>query len=344
MDRPTAAGPEGAAVSLLGVSIYMPEQVEPAEAIAAQAGLPRAVVETKFGLKGKRKAGPDEHVSDMAVKAARPLLELVDPSTIDAVIYFGSPHKDYYVWLAAPKIQHELGLTAATAFEVSAVSAGCPIGLSVARSMLAADPSLRNVLLVGASRESYLIEYSNVRSRFMFNFGDGAAAALLGRGPGKGQVLATAAISDGSFHEFVRVPAGGSRHPASPETIAGRMHYLDVTDPAAMKERLDPVSAQRFIHVARAAAERSGCRPDEIRFIGMLHTKRSLFDQVMAALGIPPERQVYLDEYGHMSAIDPLVALYEAERRNLLAPGDLAVLLSAGTGYTWAATAIRWGP
>lgn len=344
MDRQTTASAGPPAVSLLGVSVYMPDRVEPAEAIAEQAGLPREVVEAKFGLKAKRRAAPDEHVSDMAVRAARPLLDLVDPAAIDAVIYFGSPHKDYYVWMAAPKIQHELGLSSATAFEVAAVSAGCPIALNVARSLLIANPALRNVLLVGASRESYLIDYGNVRSRFMFNFGDGAAAALVGRGPGKARVLATAAVTDGSFHDFVRVPAGGSRHPASHETVAGRMHCFDVTDPAAMKERLDPVSAQRFIGVARAAAEQSGFRPEEIRFVGMLHTKRSLFDQVMAALGISPERQVYLDEYGHMSAIDPLVALYEAERRALLAPGDLAVLLSAGTGYTWAATAIRWGP
>ncbi|OTA41990.1 MAG: hypothetical protein A6D92_02350 [Symbiobacterium thermophilum] len=116
----------------------------------------------------------------------------MDPAAIDAVIYFGSPHKDYYVWMAAPKIQHELGLSSATAFEVAAVSAGCPIALNVARSLLIANPALRNVLLVGASRESYLIDYRNVRSRFMFNFGDGAAAALVGRGPGKARVLATA--------------------------------------------------------------------------------------------------------------------------------------------------------
>jgi 3-oxoacyl-[acyl-carrier-protein] synthase III len=330
-------------VGIVAVNIYMPQQEESGAEIAALAGLPRAVVEQKFGVRRKRRAAPDEHVSDMAVKAARPLLSVVPPDEIDAVIYFGSPHKDYAVWLAAPKIQYELGITGALAFEVGAVSVGCPVAMNVARSMLLANPQLRNILLVGASKESTLIDYGNARSRFMFNFGDGAAAALLQRGYAHNTVLETAAFSDGSFHEFVRVPAGGTKHPASPATLEQGLHCLDVSDPGAMKQRLDPVSAERFIRVARQAAERSGFPPEQIRFVAMLHTKRSLFDQVMDALGVPPERQVYLDEYGHMSAIDPLVALDEASRRQLLSPGDLVILLSAGTGYTWAATAVRWG-
>lgn len=330
-------------VGILGFNVYMPAEDETSADIAAQAGLSREVVEEKFGLIRKRKAAPDEHVSDMAVKAARPLLSLVPPDEIDAVIYFGSPHKDYPVWMAAPKIQYELGARKAVAFEVGAVSVGCPIVMNVARSMLLANPSWRNILMAGASKESMLLDYSNARSRFMLNFGDGAAAALLQRGYGHNVVLETAAITDGSFHDFVRVPAGGSKLPASHESVAARMHYLDVSDPKAMKEGLDPVSADRFIAVARQAAERSGFRPEQIHFVSMLHTKRSLFDQVMDALGVPDERRVYLSEYGHMSAIDPLVGLDEAVRRRILSPGDLVILLSAGTGYTWAATALLWG-
>jgi len=330
-------------VGLRAFNIYMPAQEETAAEIAARSGLPEAVVREKLGIQRKHRAGADEHVSDLAVKAARPLLSQVDPDEIDAVIYFGSPYKDYPVWMAAPKIQHELGLRLAVAFEVAAVSVGCPIALSVARSMLLANPRMRSILLVGASREGELIDYGNHRSRFMFNFGDGAAAAVLQRGYEHNVVLETAALTDGSFHDYVKVPAGGSKLPASEATVRDRLHFLDVTDPAEMKQRLDPVSFERFVAVAREAVVQSGHRPEEIRFVAMLHTKRSLFDQVMAALGVPSERRVYLDQYGHMSAIDPLVALHEAVRRELLAPGDLVVLLSAGTGYTWGATALRWG-
>lgn len=330
-------------VGIRGYNVYMPEGSDDAAQIGLKAGIPTEVVADKFGLKRKHIAAPDEHVSDMCVTAARPLLSLVDPEEIDAVIYFGSPHKDYPVWTAAPKIQHELGATRAVAFDITAVSMGCPIAMNVARSMLLASPHMRNILLVGASKESTLIDYNNARSRFMFNFGDGAAAALLQRGYTRNIVLETAAISDGSFHDFVKVPAGGSKIPASIRTVEEGLHSLDVSDPAEMKQRLDPISARMFLQVARQAVERSGYRPDQLRFVSMLHTKRSLFDQIMEELGIPPERRVYLDEYGHMSAIDPLVALHEAEQRQILNQGDLVVLLSAGTGYSWAATALIWG-
>lgn len=330
-------------VGIVDFNVYLPDGYESSDEIAARAGLTREVVEEKLGLLRKPRAAAGEHVSDMAVRAARPLLAGVPAEEIDAVVYFGSPHKDYPVWLAAPKIQHELGAHRAVAFEVSAVSAGLPIALDVTRSLLTSNPHLRTALLVGASKESSIIDYGNPRSRFMFNFADGAAAALLRRGHPRNAVLATAALTDGSFHDFVKMPAGGTDRPASRETVDDRLHFMDVSDPAEMKRRLDPVSADRFLHVARLAAERSGFTPADVRFVGMLHTKRSLFERVMDAFSIPRERRVYLEEQGHMSAIDPLVALAEGRRRGLLSSGDLVVLLSAGTGYTWAATALRWG-
>lgn len=330
-------------VGIVDFNMYMPAGRETSADLARATGIPEELVEAKLGLRQKHRAGPDEHVSDMCIKAARPLLAHVPPDEIDLVVYTGSPHKDYPVWLAAPKIQHELGATRAVAFEVHGVSAGLPLTLDAVRSLLLKNPHYRTALLVGASKEGSIIDYGNVRSRFMFNFGDGAVAAVLRRGYSANVVMATAAITDGSFHDFVRMPAGGTVAPPSVETVKAGLHAMDVTDPLALKERLDPVSGPNLIEVAREAARRSGCRPEDIRFVAMLHTKRSLFDEVMGALGVPPERQVYLSDYGHMSALDPLVALAEARQRGLLRAGDLVILLSAGTGFTWAATAVRWG-
>mgnify|MGYP001764447807 CR=1 FL=1 len=80
----------------------------------------------------------------------------------------------------------------------------------------------------------------------------------------------------------------------------------------------------------------------DLDFLAVLHTKRSLFDALLRALGLEERQSFYLQDYGHMSAIDPFVSLSEAERRGQLRRGHLAVALSAGTGYSWAATAIRW--
>jgi 3-oxoacyl-[acyl-carrier-protein] synthase-3 len=333
-------------VGIAGLGIYLPERVMTADEVAAASGIPVEVIRTKFGLHQKRiadVAGKGETASMMAAEAGRRALQDagVDPEEVDAIIYFGSMHKDYYVWLAAPRIQELLGARRAYAFELSGASAGLPVALKVARSLMLADPSLHHVLLAAASTESMLIDYTNARARFMFNFGDGAAACVLRRGHPHHIVLESALFTDGRFAEFVRVPAGGSLLPPSFETIERRQHYLDVTDPARMKEMLDPVTRERFVRVIREALVRSGCH--RLDFLVPLHTKRSLFQALLSDLGLIESQAIYLSNYGHLSAADPLLGLYLARQGGRLHDGDIVVLVSAGTGYSWGATVIRWG-
>lgn len=331
-----------ASVGIIAISTYFPACYQTSRAIAEATGIPQDIIYQKFGLRGKHVAGPDEHVTDMSVKAARPLLDGLDPLEVGAVIYFGSAHKDYYLWSCAPRVAHALGLRHAFAMELMATSACGPLALKVAKDMLAADPSLRTILLVGASRESYILNYRNHRARFTFNFADGAAAALIRRGEEGHQILASAAITDGSFANDVLVPAGGSVHPPSMDTIERQMHYLDVPDPQGMKARLDPISLRNFVEVVRRAVELSGFTLQDVNFLAPLHVKRSLFKTLLQALRLEEHQSFYLEDFGHMSAIDPFVVMSEADRLGRLRKGDLVVALSAGTGYTWAATAIRW--
>jgi len=328
-------------VGLAATAAYLPDAWMTAAEIGAASGIPEQVLVEKFGLRGKHIAGPDEHVSDMAVEAASRLLGQhdLDPAEIDVVLYYGSMWKDYPVWQAAPWIAHRLGCEGAYALEYSNVSCGTPVALRLARNFLLAEPELRNVLLVAACRESYLIDYGNERSRFMFNFGDGAVAGLLTR-DAPHELLGAHAITDGSFALQVKVPAGGSVEPASAESVAARRHYLDVADPAQMKGGLDEVSLPNFVAAARGALERSDARLEDVAYLCGIHMKRSMHEAILEALGIG--RAAYLDDTGHMSGVDPLLALDRAARAGELAEDDLVLLLAAGTGYTWAATVIRW--
>lgn len=331
-------------VSLVGTAAYLPDRWLPASELAGLSGIPEAVLVERFGLRGKHIAAPDEHVSDMAVTAATRLLDElgVPAASLDAVVYFGSSFKDYPVWQAAPRIAHRLGADRAFALELDYVSCGAPVAVRVVRDLLRAEPDLRRVLAVAASRESYLLDYANARTRFMFNFGDGAVAALF-EGDGTERLVAGAhMITDGSFSLDVKVPAGGSAEPASVATVAARRHMLDVPDPASMKERLDPVSVGNFVEAARRAAEASGASLGEVALLCGIHMKRSIHEAICAGLGVPPDRAVYLDDTGHMSGVDPLLGLDRAWRAGRIEAGDLVLLLAAGTGYTWAAACIRW--
>jgi len=328
-------------IGVRATASYLPEQWLTAAEIGQASGIPEAVIVEKFGIRGKHIAAADEHVSDMSVEAASRLLaeQGLDPAEIDVVLYYGSMWKEYPVWQAAPWIAHRLGCTNAYALEYANVSCGTPVALRLARNFLLAEPKLRNVLLVAACRESYLIDYTNERSRFMFNFGDGAVAGLLTR-DGDHELCGAHAITDGSFALQVKVPAGGSVEPASAESVAGRRHYLDVADPAQMKGGLDEVSLPNFVAAARGALASCGASESDVAYLCNIHMKRSMHEAIVGELGSP--RAAYLDDTGHMSGVDPLLALDRISRADELEAGDLVLLLAAGTGYTWAATAIRW--
>lgn len=333
-------------IGLAATAGYLPERLFSAADVAAASGIPEDVVRDKFGLTSKHVAAPDEHVSDLAVEAARRLLaeQELDAGEIDVVLYYGSTWKDYAVWQAAPWIAHRLGCRRAYALEYDNVSMGTPVALRLAKALLVAEPELSNVLLVGACRESYLLDYGNERSRFMFNFGDGAVAGLLARDNGRNELLGSHAVTDGSFALQVKVPAGGSVDPASLESVRGRRHFLDVADPGRMKDGLDAVSLPNFVAAAEGALERSGLGLADVSYLCGIHMKRSMHLALLDALGLGVERAAYLDDTGHMSGVDPLFALDRAVRAGEVLDGDVVLLLAAGTGYTWAASVLRWGP
>jgi len=330
------------AIGIVSTGVYFPPQTENAESLAKKTGIPEEIIKEKFGLYEKHVADDDTHASDLAIRAAQAGLEGFDPLKIDVVIYFGSPHKDYPVWSAANKIQHELGAKNAYAFETMNVSANFPITLKVAKDMLLADPSIDYILLAGGCKESTLIDYANVRSRFMFNFADGGAAAIISRKAESNRILGAGFVTDGSFHHFVKVPAGGTVRPATEETVKNRLHYIDVTDPQAMKELLDPVSVRNFVTAIEKAVANSGRKVSDIDWILPLHTKRSMFLELLSRLGLKEEQAIYLDHHGHMSALDPLIGFHFLKQSKPLKPGDLIVMVSAGTGYTWSAAAVEW--
>ncbi len=326
-------------VSLAATAGYLPDRWMTAAEVGERSGIPENVVIEKFGLRGKHIAAEDEHVSDLSVRAAASLLveSEIDPERIDVVMYFGSMWKDYGVWQAAPWIAHRIGATRAYAVEYDNVSCGTPVVLSLARDMLLAENELRTILVVAACRESYLLDYGNERSRFMFNFGDGAVAGLLVKDGGRNELLGCHGITDGSFSLQVKVPSGGSVAPN------GGYRFLDVADPAAMKDGLDEVSLENFVAAARGAVERSGASLAEIGYLCGIHMKPSMHRALLEELGLDESRAAYLDDTGHMSGVDPLFALDRAARAGALTEGELVLLLAAGTGYTWAASVVRWG-
>ena len=236
-----AEEPLVSAVGLAATATYLPERWMTAAEIGEASGIPEQVIVEKFGLRGKHIAAGDEHVSDMAVEAAssgcwRRAARSGRRSTSSSTT--ARSWKEYPVWQAAPWIAHRLGCNERLRARVRERLVR-DAGRAAARAGTSSSPSpeLRNVLLVAACRESYLIDYANERSRFMFNFGDGAVAGLLTRDGG-----ARALRLPRDHGRLVLAPGegAGGRLASSPrrvESVAARRHFLDVADPAQMKER-----------------------------------------------------------------------------------------------------------
>lgn len=333
-------------IGIAATGIYLPHQRQTAADLSAQTGIPESILIEKMGIRSKYLAGPDDMPSAMAARAATQALERagVAPDAVDLIIYHGSEYKDYFVWSAAAHIQHRIGATRAYAYEIYALCAGTPVALNAARSQMQSDPSLQHVLLVSAARENDLVDPQNTTTRFMLNFAGGGSALLLRRGETTNQVLASSILVDGSFSENVIMPGGGCRNPTTPQTVAQGLHMLDVFNMDDMRERLGALSLPNFVRVIQEAVARSGARDEEIAMLIITHMKPSFHRDILNALGLRPEQSLYLEEFGHMQSVDQPLGLHMAAERGLVRDGDLVVLAGAGTGYTWGATAIRWGP
>ena len=222
------------------------------------------------------------------------------------------------------------------------MSAGFNTALKTAKDMLVADPFLQNILLVAGSKESSLVDPVNPRTRFMLDFGDGGAAMLIRKGYEENVILESFLYTDGSLYPHVKVPVWGFALPCT-ETLSRDKRFLDVFNFEAMKDKLNTVSANNFIRVIKEALVRSGYPEGSPDFLALLHMKPSVFKYILDRLGLKEDQSVYLENFGHISSVDIVISLYEGLRLQRVREGDLVVMASAGTGYTWGANVIKWG-
>jgi 3-oxoacyl-[acyl-carrier-protein] synthase III len=332
-------------IGIVSTGTYLPDKYMSGKEIAELAGIPTHIVEEKMGIKKKHVPGPNDHTCEMGIIAAKQAIDRagISPLEIDVVIYIGEEHKEYPLWTAGIKLQEAVGALNAWAFDVALRCGTTVMSLKVAKSLMMADPTIKTVLLAGGYRNVDFIDYQNPRTRFMFNLGAGGGAILLKKDHNENVLLETELITDGSFSEDVVVVSGGTKHPITKEAIEKRLNKLDVLDPEGMKQRLEQKSMHNFIKVIRESVRKSGYKEEEISYIAMLHMKKSAHEYVLKELGLSQDQSIYLEEYGHIGQIDQILSLELALNEGKVKEGDLVVFVSAGIGYAWGASAIKWG-
>ncbi|MCU0510614.1 MAG: 3-oxoacyl-ACP synthase [Anaerolineae bacterium] len=338
--------PENLSVGIVSVGTYVPEPVMTAADIAAASGIDEWVIREKFGITQKHVPGPDDHTNAMAIWAAQDCLSRseIPADEIDVVLCTTEEWKEYLLWTAGIKLAQEIGATRAWAIDVQMRCGTTIAALKMAKDMMIADPDVNTVLIAGGYRNGDLIDYRNPRTSFMYNLGAGAGALLLRKGWPKNHVLGSHLMTDGAMSEHVIVPASGTKQFPTDEARAKGLFFLDLVEPEAMKNRLNAVSMDNWMHCIDEALRKSGgLTREDVRFLNVLHMKPSAHKDMLQRLGLREEQSVYLSEYGHIGQQDAMFSIMEGLKQGRLKDGDVMAIVAAGIGYAWGAACVRWG-
>ena len=334
-------------VGLESWGIYLPKERHTSDYIAKQTGIPKDIIEEKFGLKSKTVPGAEDHTVAMGAKASLLALERanINANDIDLIIWAGEVYAERPMMTYGIKLQQLLGNpTKPWAFDINQRCGTFLVGMLLAKSLIQTNPKIKRVLVASGYRNSDLINYKNQRSRFMISLAASGVAAIIRADYQINEILGISTISDGRFADDVYVPAGGTIEPISAEAIEQDLIYLDVPDPEGLKERLDKFSMDSFVKVIDNALEQSGYTREDIDYLALLHMKRSAFEYVAKAVGVDPYKQaIYLENIGHNGQNDGIISLEYGIRSGKIKDGDIVVLTAAGIGWAWNAGVIRWG-
>lgn len=338
---------ESVSVGIAAIGSYIPEGVETSREMAEKSGFPEFVFTDRIGIRQKSIASPEEHTSDLGVKAALDALERaqVRPEEIGLVLFCGCAYYDYGVWSPAARIQHQIGASNAFAYEVKNGCNGGNLGLHLASRHLLADPDLEYALVVCSDLFSRLVNYQDERLISMFPGGDGATAAVLRKGHPGNRILSYSGISDGSLVDAVRVPGGGTRQAAgdTKSVPTGRASYWQIDDPERLAAVFSDLYLKNYVRVVQEAVGKCGRSVPEIDFLFTNQVKKSTHEAIFAALGLSSEKTCRTMElYGHQACSDTLLGLAKSLEAGRIEEGHLVVLASSGIGFHWAATVVQY--
>ncbi len=293
-----------------------------------------AKMEEGSGIRTRWYAPEGWATSDVALPAARQALERAGLSPLDLdLIVLGTDSPDYISPATSVVLQGKLGAKNAGTFDVGCACASYPTGLSIAAGLVAANPGLKNVLVLGVYLMHRLADPMDPMSFF---YGDGAGAAILQPREEPGFV-ASAMQADGAYAKFWGIFAGGTAEPASEEAVrAGRTRVK-------MVERYPPeINHEGWPRLVRQLAKNGGFALTDIDLVIFTQVRKPSIDLVMADLGLPMSRtHTVMEKWGYTGSACIGMALDDAREAGKAGPGDLVVLIGSGVGYNQAGVAFR---
>jgi 3-oxoacyl-[acyl-carrier-protein] synthase-3 len=321
---------------IAGIGVYVPERVLTNAQLEEMVDTNHEWILTRCGIHERHIATPEQATSDLAVLAADRALENAGlaPEELDLIIV-ATNTPDMFFPSTACLVQDRIGAGKAGAFDLAAGCAGFICALAVGCQFITAGSS-RYVLVVGADNLSKFVNWED-RSTCVL-FGDAAGAVVLGPAREGSGFINFKLRADGSGGPLLKLPAGGSRLPASRETVENKLHYIQMNGREVFKFAVRVMS-----EVTEEVLSAGGLGKNDLDFFIPHQANIRIINAAARRLELPPEKiLVNVDRYGNTSTASIPLALEEALRGGRIKEGDNIVLAGFGAGLTWAAALLRW--
>lgn len=323
-------------VKIAGTGSYIPQRVLTNADLERMVATSDEWISTRTGIKERRIADENEAASDLAYHAARRALKdaHVKPEDLDMIIV-ATITPDMIFPATACILQERLGARKVAAFDLEAACSGFLYGLTVGNQFIATG-MYDTILVVASETLSKIVDWQDRNTCVIF--ADGAGAAVIGPSSDSSRIISTYLGADGGGADLVKVPAGGSRLPASFQTVQNRQHYMKMKGNELFK-----TAVKAMIHAIYASLEEGNLKSSDVDYFIPHQANMRIIDAVVKKVGLSQEKvHINLEQCGNMSAASVAVGLDEAVRREKIKKGDKVLLTCFGGGVTWASMVIEW--
>ncbi len=328
---------------ILGTGHYVPEQVLSNAELEKRVDTSDEWIRTRTGIRERRVAAEGEFSSDLAAKAGARAIEAagISPDDIDLLIV-GTVTGDQPLPATAMYVKRKIGLRKdCPGFDLAAACAGFVYGLAVGDQFIRGGGA-KYVLVIGVELLSRFLDFSDRTTCVLF--GDGAGAAVIGpsshaRADGaSAELLSTHIYADSELADALTIPAGGSKRPATPATVAERMHYVHMDGRQIFKFAVKALSS-----ASQVALDANNLQASDVAWVVPHQANTRILEAVGDRVGIAMDRfYMNIDRYGNTSSASAPIALDEAVRDGSIQKGQHVLVCALGGGIAWGSALIRW--
>lgn len=323
-------------VGIIGTGSYLPKKILTNFDIAKMVDTNDEWIVSRTGIKERRIASKEEASSDLAYEAAIAALDnaKISANQLDLIIV-STITPDYLMPSTASILQDRLGANKAAAFDLSAACTGFLYGITTAAQFIKTG-LYKYVLVIGVDTLSKITDWTDRNTCVLF--GDGAGAAILGQVEDGYGFLSYDLGSDGSGGDLLIQKAGGSRTPATKDTVESKLHFMQMNGPEVFK-----FAARIMEQSSNSVIKKAGLNKEDINYLIPHQANIRIINYAKDKLHLNEEKVIInVDKYGNTSSASIPIALDEANKSDLFHKGDNILLVGFGGGLTWGSTLIKW--